>query len=296
MDESDIKPGLAALWMIGAIVSFSTMAVAGRAVSFELDTFEIMTYRSAVGVVVVLLIGRLAGTLGQVKPTNLHLHFFRNIFHFGGQNLWFFAITVIPLAQVFALEFTSPLWVVVLAALFLGERLTGIKILAGVLGFIGILIVVRPWGAPLSVGMITAAVAALCFAATAIFTKRLTRSETITSILFYLTTMQLVFGLICSLYDGDMALPSAATLPWLVVIAFAGLTAHFCLTKALSLAPASIVMPIDFVRLPVIALIGVALYGEALEWPVLLGAVFIFGANYMNILASNRAAQAARGV
>lgn len=288
MDETEIRPGRAAIWMIGAIVSFSTMAVAGRAVSFELDTFEIMTYRSVVGVLAVLIIGRVAGTLGQVKRRNLHLHFFRNIFHFGGQNLWFFAITVIPLAQVFALEFTSPLWVVVLAALFLGERLTAVKILAGLLGFVGILIVVRPWGVELSPGMITAALAALCFAATAIFTKRLTRSETITCILFYLTTMHLGFGLICSLYDGEMATPSLVTLPWLVLIGFAGLTAHFCLTKALSLAPASIVMPIDFVRLPVIALIGVILYGEALEWPVLFGAVLIFGANYINILASNK--------
>jgi drug/metabolite transporter (DMT)-like permease len=90
-----------------------------------------MTWRSFVGLVLVLAIGGVAGTLGQITRRNLGLHFARNLAHFTGQNLWFFAITVSPLALVFALEFTSPLWTMVLAAIFLGERLTRIKVLAG---------------------------------------------------------------------------------------------------------------------------------------------------------------------
>jgi drug/metabolite transporter (DMT)-like permease len=288
---AEARPGLAALWMIGAILSFSSMAIAGRAASAELDTFEMMTWRSAVGLVIVLTIGGLMGTLRQITRRNLGLHLARNLAHFTGQNLWFFAITVSPLALVFALEFTSPLWTMVLAAIFLGERLTRIKVLAGVLGFAGVLFVVQPGAAPLSSGMVTAALAAIMFAATAIFTKKLTTTETITCILFYLTAMQLLMGLVASLHDGDMAMPTIATLPWVVLIGIAGLTAHFCLTTALSIAPASIVMPMDFARLPAIAVVGMIFYDEPLAWGVALGALLIFAGNYINILGARRSSR-----
>lgn len=289
--ESAPNPVRAALWMIGAIFAFSALAVAGRAAALELDTFEMMTYRSVIGVVIVVVVGAAAGTLGQITRRHMGVHVVRNIIHFGGQNLWFYAITVAPLTLVFALEFTSPLWTMLLAALFLGERLTARKLGAGLVGFVGVLIVVQPGAQPLSMGMITAALAALFFAANAILTKRLTRTESITCILFWLSAIQLVIGLIVCLWDGQMTVPSVAMLPWLAVIGIGGIGAHYCLTKALSLAPASVVMPMDFARLPTIAVVGMVLYGEALEWAVLLGAVLIFAANYLNILTSQRAAR-----
>lgn len=280
----------AVMFMSGAIVSFSAMAVAGRAISFELDTFEIMMYRSIVGICVVLILGRMFGTLGQITKRNLGTHFIRNISHFAGQNLWFYAITVVPLAQVFALEFTSPLWVLLLSPLLLNERWTQMRVLAGVMGFVGILIVTRPTGQSLNIGVIAAALSAIGFAGSAIFTKRLTRTETITCILFYLTVMQLAFGVICAGYDGDIAMPSLDTLPWLVLIGFAGLWAHFCLTTALSLAPATVVMPVDFIRLPVIAMVGMLVYAEAIDMWVFIGAAIIFTGNYMNIWSETRKA------
>lgn len=278
----------AAAFMIGAIVSFSAMAVAGRRVTEELDTFELMTYRSAVGVVLVLLIGGLSGHLHEIRANRLPLHIIRNACHFAGQNLWFFAVSTIPLAQVFALEFTAPLWVIIFAALLLGERLTWIKVVSGVFGFIGILIVVQPGAAPFSFGMGASLSAAVFFAATAIFTKSLTRDQTITCILFWLTVIQLIFGLLFCLYDGTMTLPSLALAPWVILIGICGLVAHFCMTSAFALAPASVVMPIDFARLPLIAAVGMLFFEEPLEWAVMLGAVLIFGANYMNILAEHR--------
>ena len=280
-----------ALWMIGAIVSFTAMAIAGRAVSFELDTFEIMMYRSFLGIAVVVAVAGAAGTLGQITRRNLGLHTARNLAHFFGQNCWFYALTVIPLAQLFALEFTSPIWVLLLAPLFLGERLTWAKIGFAALGFLGVLIVARPDFGAVNPGILVAAAAAIGFAGSAIFTKLLTRTETITCILFYLTVMQAVFGIICAGIDGDVALPSAASLPGLGVIGLAGLVAHFCLTKALTLAPASVVMPVDFVRLPAIALIGMLLYSEPLDSLVFLGAAVIFSANYLNILREARMAK-----
>ena len=273
----------AAFWMIGAITSFTLMAVAGRTVSIELDTFEIMLFRSLTGIVIVVAVAGYLGTLRQIGRDRLGLHVTRNVFHFAGQNLWFYAITLIPLAQVFALEFTTPIWVILLSPLILRERLTAIGLTSAAIGFIGILIVARPDPASLNVGLLAAASCAVFFALTAILTRLLTRTETITTILFYLTTMQAVFGLVCAGYDGDLALPSAAALPWVILIGVAGLTAHFCLTNALKIAPASVVMPIDFVRLPTIAVVGMLLYDEPLELLVFVGAALIFVANYLNI-------------
>ena len=278
----------AALWMIGAIASFSSMAIAGRAVSFQLDTFEIMMYRSLFGICIVLGVAGVAGTLGQVTRRHMGVHLLRNMAHFTGQNLWFYAVTVIPLAQVFALEFTSPLWVLVLSPLILGERLTKVRVIAALMGFGGILVVTRPGAESLNMGVVTAALSAVGFALSIVFTKRLTRSETITCILFYLTIMQAVFGIICSSWDGDIALPDATTLPWLLLIGCAGLLAHFCLTTALSIAPATVVVPIDFVRLPLIAVIGMAFYNEPLDIFVFLGAALIFAGNYYNLLTETR--------
>lgn len=278
----------AALWMIGAILSFSAMAIAGREVSVALDTFELLFYRSIVGVILVLTIASYAGTLRHITFQHMGLHFIRNIGHFTGQNLWFFALTMIPLAQVFALEFTSPLWVLVLSPLVLGERLTRARILAAGLGFIGVMIITRPFGAPITPGIIAAALAAIGFAVTVLFTRRLTRHVPITNILFWLAAMQTVFGAICAGYDGDIALPTLPVLPWLILIAFAGMFAHFCMTKALSLAPATVVVPIDFTRLPLIALVGFLFYGEVLDIWLVLGASVIVLGNVLNLRSETR--------
>lgn len=286
----------AAAFMVGAIFAFSAMAVAGRQATLEIDTFELMTYRSIVGLALVVLIGGLTGHLPEIRTDRMPTHILRNIAHFAGQNLWFLAVGLIPLAQLFALEFTSPLWVMGFAALFLGERLTRVKVIAALIGFIGVLIVVQPGSAPFSVGMGAALLAAGCFAITAIFTKRLTRDQSITCILFWLTSIQLILGLAFCLYDGQMAFPSAATLPWVIVIGIAGLLAHFCMTSAFAHAPASVVMPIDFARLPLIAVVGMIFYAEPLQWGVLIGAVMIFGANYMNILTEHRRSRMLRNV
>lgn len=273
----------ACLWMLGAIASFTSMAIAGRAVSFALDTFEIMLFRSILGIVIVVTLGASFGTLRQITRRHFSIQFVRNLAHFTGQNLWFYAIAAIPLAQVFAFEFTTPIWVLLLSPLLLKERITSRGALSALIAFVGVLIVTRPGAAGISPGLIAAALAAVGFALTAIFTRRLTRTETITCILFYLTTTQALFGLIFAGYDGQITLPTTQTLPWLVVIGCAGLFAHFCLTTALSLAPPNIVMPVDFLRLPLIALIGAAFYSEPLDPLILVGAVLIFAGNYLNL-------------
>ena len=276
------------LWMFGAVLSFTSMAIAGREMAVELDTFEIMMYRSLIGLIIVLIIGGFAGSLSTVSRKHFGLHFIRNISHFIGQNLWFFAVAIIPFAQVFAFEFSTPIWVALLAPIFLAERLTKIRLITVALGFIGILIVAQPGSIVIGPGVIAAALCAVAFAGAYIGTKLLSQTESITCIMFWLTGIQLVLGIICTVYDGDIALPSLTTLPLIILVACAGLFAHFCITSALKLAPVMYVSPIDFLRLPIIAFIGTSFYNEAINVWVIVGAIIVFSSNFLNIWGESR--------
>ncbi|WP_109311626.1 DMT family transporter [Ruegeria sp. AU67] len=288
METARPQIGKAALWMTGAIASFSSMAIAGRELSVTHDTFEIMFYRSLVGICVVALILTLTRKWHQVSTERIGLHGIRNVLHFTGQNLWFYAVSVIPLAQVFALEFTQPIWVILLSPLLLKERLTTVRMLSALIGFAGILLVARPGSVPLSAGVMTAAMSAIFFALTTISTKSLTRFASIGCIMFWLTVMQAVLGLIASGIDGQITLPSASTAPFLLLVGLAGLLAHYCITNALAIAPATVVVPFDFARLPTIAVVGMVLYHEPLDHWTLLGAAVIFSGIFLNVHAENR--------
>ena len=166
--------------------------------------------------------------------------------------------------------------------------MTRMRGFAAIMGFLGILIVARPSVSTFEFGLVTAAAAALFFALTNMLTKKLTRDNSIASILFFLTTIQLILGVLAAGYDFDIAAPTWASLPFLVLVGCAGLLAHFCLTNALSIAPATVVVPLDFARLPVIAIVAMLLYGEVLDVWVFVGAGIIFVANYLNIWNETR--------
>ena len=279
------RPLLALVWMLGAAASFSAMAVAGRALYVDMNTFELMLYRSIIGLVIVcVLISRSSRGFALIKTTRFDQHIIRNIVHFTGQNLWFFGIATIPLSQLVALEFTNPLFVALLAPLLLSEPMTRWRIIAAAMGFVGVLIVARPGVAPLELGHAAGLGAAIGFALNTIFTKKIMAVDTVLCVLFWMTLMQASFGLVFSI-PGGIPLPNAASTPWLFVVGICGLTAHYCLTSALGAAPATIVAPMEFIRLPVMALVGVLLYKEPILFTVFLGAAIILAGNLLNIRA-----------
>ena len=268
--------------MTGAVASFTLMAVSGRAVQAELNTFELMFWRSLIGFGMVLAL--LAVSQGGMRPVATRvpgLHLVRNIFHFTGQNLWFYGIAVIPMAQLVALEFTLPIWVVLLSPLLLGEALTRRKLLVALAGFGGVLLIAQPGVQPLQAGHLAGLLAALGLAINVMLTKRIMRYDAVLCVLFWMTLLQTIFGLTLSV-AGGFTWPGMATVPWLLVVGVTGLTAHFALTSALSHAPASIVAPMEFARLPIIALVGFWLYAEALDLLVFIGAAIILSANSFN--------------
>ncbi len=287
-------PVRAAFWMAGAMISFTAMAVGGRSLSGHLDTFEIMMYRSFVGIVLVIGFAYRAGTLGQVRTNRFRLHTIRNIFHFVGQNLWFYALALIPLSQLFAFEFTTPLWVAALAPFVLGEKWTITRLLTVVTGFVGILIVARPDTSHMSLALLAAALCAIGFAGTVLTTKLLSATESVTCILFWLVLLQALFGVVCAAIDKNITPLTINTFPWVLLVGVCGLLAHFCVTNALALAPATVVSPLEFLRLPLVSAVGYAFYGEPLLLSVFIGAAIILAANVLNIRAEAKSQQVLR--
>lgn len=285
------RPLMAFVWMMGAVVSFAAMAVAGREIQAEMNTFELMLYRSVIGFAVVSLILWRSGGFARVRSRHPWLHVRRNLFHYFGQNLWFFAVMLIPLGQLVALEFTNPIWVALLAPLMLGEALTRPRILAALVGFAGVVVVAQPGTAPFQIGHAAALLAAVAFAMNTIFTKRIMRFDGVLCVLFWMTLSQGGMSLVLAL-PGGIPLPSAAIWPWVAVVGLTGLSAHFSLTSALGHAPATIVAPMEFVRLPVIALVGMWIYGEPLRWTLFAGAGLIVAGNLVNLYAATRRAPA----
>jgi len=275
----------AALWMSGALLSFMAMAVGGRELATELSTFQILFFRSLVGLIVVgWLLTR--GGWRQVRNPPLGLHLVRNLAHFGGQFGWFYGLAFIPLAEVFAIEFTAPIWTAIWAALLLGERITAPRLAAIGMGIAGLLIILRPGAQSVHPAALAVLAGAVCFALTHTLTRRLALSETPLAILFYMTLLQAPLALAPSLAGWTM--PSLPLWPWVLIVGLGALSAHYCMARALTLAPATVVVPMDFLRLPLIAVVGALAYGEPLEWTVLLGAVVMLAGIWINVRAEHQ--------
>jgi len=279
------RVAFAALWMSGALFSFMAMAVGGRELAAELSTFQILFFRSLVGLIVVTWLVARTGWR-QVTSPPLGLHVLRNLAHFGGQFGWFYGLAFIPLAQVFAIEFTVPIWTTIWAALLLGERVTAPRLAAVGLGIAGLLIILRPGVQNVHLASLAVLAGAVMFALTHTLTRRLALSETPLAVLFYMTLIQVPLGLLPSLVN--WTIPSPALWPWLLVVGLGALSAHYCMTRALALAPATVVVPMDFLRLPLIAVVGAVAYGEPLEWTVLLGALVMLTGIWINVSAEQQ--------
>ncbi len=266
--------------MSGTLVSFMAMAIGGRELSAHLSTFQILFFRSVIGFLIVgFFLWR--SNWRQIITKHLRVHVLRNISHFGGQFGWFYGIAFIPLAEVFALEFTVPVWTAVLATLLLKEQVTRARVTAIGFGVLGVFLILRPGLAVISPAALAVLGSAFCYALSHTLTRRLALVDTPLTILFYMTAIQLPLGLVTSIFDWTT--PSLALLPWIIVIGVAALSGHYCMARALAIADAIVVVPMDFLRLPLIAAVGFLFYGESLDWLVLAGGVVMFTGNFLNI-------------
>jgi drug/metabolite transporter (DMT)-like permease len=269
--------------MSGTLISFILAAVSVRALSHSLNAFEMMSVRSAGGLAILLVMGLARPQLlRSVTLRQMRMQFVRNAAHFGSQICWTMAIVLLPFATVFALEFTIPAWVTVLAVLFLGERMTLTRASALAICFVGVLVILRPGFEAFKPAALVMIGGALLFAIAAVITKKLVVTESTFSIMLWMNLMQLPMNLAGSdplfilRLDHTMAVP-------LIGIAVAGLAIHYCLTNAFRYGDAMIVVPMDFLRVPLIAVIGWIFYGERVDAFVFAGAAIIIGGVLWNI-------------
>jgi drug/metabolite transporter (DMT)-like permease len=274
--------------MTGALLSFSAMAVSVRALAGSLSVMEILALRAGLGLAILAALAAAQADLRKlIYSKQMALHFFRNTIHLGAQYVWALSLLLLPFATVFSLEFTAPAWTLLLAWLILGEHMTPSRVGAVVLGLMGVLVIVRPGLATFQPAALLVLTAALGFAITQITTKKLTRTDSTFTIVFWMNLIQLPLAYIASdpLFVTKLGV---GQLPAIVGIGTSGLASHYCLTQAFRAGDASMVMPLDFMRIPLIAVIGWWLYGETLDIFVLMGAGLIITGILWNLRSEAR--------
>ena len=286
--EAPAQLGWLIFWMSGTLAAFIVAALSVRALSHVLNAFEMMTIRSAGGLIILLAMGFASpALLRSISARHMRLQIPRNAVHFGSQICWTVGIAVLPFATVFALEFIIPAWVTLLAVLFLGERMTATRACALAICFVGVIVILRPGLEAFQPVALLMVFGALLFAIAAVITKRLIVTESTFSIMFWMNLMQLPMNFAGSdplfflKLDASMALP-------LLGVAVAGLAIHYCLTNAFRYGDAMVVIPMDFLRVPLIAVVGWMFYGEHLDIFVFAGAGLIIAGVLWNVRGEAR--------
>ena len=273
-------------WMALSMSSFIAMSVGSRELAQTLSIRQVLFFRALVGLFVIApFLPRLWPELRQMR--SLKLHFLRNFVHFTAQYFWTIGVVLLPLASVFALEFTAPIWVAFFAWGILGEKLTRARILANIGGFIGVLVIVRPGFEVIDPAAGLVLLAAVGYGLSLVLVKRLTRDCSPAAIVVWMILIQLPLGLAAALTDWRPV--HMTDIPWMLVAGAGALCAHFCMAQALRRLEASIIMPVDFLRVPLAAIAGYLLYHERVDLFVFLGAAIILGSNFQAMRAERRA-------
>lgn len=259
--------------MLGTLAALSLMGIAARELSSVFNTVQILFSRNAVGFVIVLGIIFRQGPW-MVRTRRVGLHSVRNLVHLGAVSTWFYGISQLPLVEVFVLESTLPIWVIILATPLLGERLTRARVIAVLLGFAGVLVILRPGVAIIDPAALVVLAGAVGFAAANVSTKALTRTEHPVTILFWMFLIQVtVSGVIAA---PGLFWPPAAMWPWILAVGLAGMSAHYCAARSLQLADVGLMAPLHYLRVPLIGALGWLLYGETVTIWLVFGAAIIF--------------------
>ncbi len=276
-------------WMMGTLASFTFMAIAARELGEAYTPEQLVLTRSLIGLILISVLLVYFKQFYLVHSSHMRIHIGRNLINFIGQYSWFVGISLLPLANVFALEFTVPLWTLLIACWFLNEKFTKTKVNSLLLGFAGVLIIVRPGGDIFEPASFIVILAAICFSTAYVCTKYLARTESPLVIIFLMCLIQLPIGLVLSYQDWQM--PKNIEWLYLFIIGLTGLTAHFCIAKAMTYGEAGIVVSLDFLRLPIIAVVGMWLYKESLDWWVLIGGILMLTGNIINLNAQRKVSE-----
>jgi len=281
-------PLKATLLMLGAMTCFALMSLFIRLAAEEVHPLVVVFFRNFLALLLMLPWLARRGLAGM-RTQRLGLYTLRALVNIVGMAAGFTALTLIPLAEATALSFTAPIFATLLAALLLGEMIRARRIAAIVVGFAGTLVVLHPGIEAISVGALLALTNAVSISFTTIMVKKLTASEPPETIVTYMALLMTPLSLLPALFVWQT--PGPLTLVWLGLLAGAGTVGHLLFTRAFAIAEVSQIQPLEFIRLPLVAAIAFAVFGEVPTlWTWVGGAVIFAATAYI----THREAQLAR--
>ena len=278
-----------ALWMVLAGFSFTAMLVCVRYLDGRYPSVEVVFFRALAGLVFVLPPLLKHGLVG-LRTKSILMHVSRASFSMFAMVAYYYGVAYVPLADATTYSFIIPLFVTLGAVLFLREKVDAQRWAATVCGFIGVMVVLRPGYAAVTLPVLVMLLSVLFYAGAWISMKFLTRTDSASVIVFYQNVMIVSLALIPTLFLGTV--PTLEDFAVLMTVGLTGSYAHYCQARSFGEADASAVMPFDFLRLPFSVLCAWFLFAEATDWWTWVGAVIIFGATYYSTWHETRVARA----
>ena len=273
------SPIRGALWMMSAGLMLTTMSALMRNLSADLHPFQIAFFRSLFGFL--FMVPWLFGSgLAVLQTKRFGLHLTRGMIAFVGLLMWTSALALIPVAEVTAFSFTAPLFATFGSALILREVVRARRWIAVGLGFVGMLIMLRPGFSDLQPGSLLAVSTAVCIAASMLIVKRLSATEKPGAVVTYMALFLTLFTAVPALFvwqEFDWVIFGKC-----VAMGAFGTAGHLCMVRAFAASDASAVAPFDYARLPFAALVGFILFAETPDiWTWIGSAVIATSAIYI---------------
>ena len=284
-------PARGAVWMVMSGASFAILTALIRHASADLHPFELVFFRSLFGLLFMLPWFLRTGLRG-LRTRRPGLHGVRALSGLAAMLCWFSAVALMPVAEVTALSFTTPLFATLGAVLFLGETVRRRRWTATAVGFAGAMIILRPGAEAFGVPALLALSAAAMMAISVLLVKVLSRTETASTVVLYMGLLMTPLALVPALFVWTM--PSPQLWVWMVLMGLAGTAGHLTLVRAFAAADASAVLPFDFSRLIFAAFLGYAFFAERPDVWTWVGAAVIFAATLYTAHRETRLGRAVR--
>ncbi|HEX9768337.1 MAG TPA: DMT family transporter [Kiloniellales bacterium] len=286
-----------ALYMTAAAFFFSIMNYLVRLAGQELNPIEVAFFRNLFALLFMMPWLLRVGRSG-LATRRLGGHVWRALFGMGAMFCWFYSVTLMPLAEAVSLNFTVPLFATAGAALVLGEVVRARRWTATAVGFLGVLVILRPGFTDVTWVTGLPIVAAAFMACATLFVKSLSETESPNTIVLYMNLLLTPLSLVPAVFVWQW--PSTTTLSYMAMLGLLAAAAHIALTRAYAVADASAVLPLDYTRLPFVAAIAFLAFGEVPDLWTWVGAGIIAGSalyiahREMRITRSQGAARATR--
>jgi drug/metabolite transporter (DMT)-like permease len=265
--------------MLGAALAFSAMIAFLRLATEAIHPFEVAFFRNAFGLAF-MLPWILGPGLAVLRTSRVGGHMVRALSGLVAMLSWFVGLSLMPLAEAVALSFTAPMFATVGAALFLHEEVRARRWTATAVGFLGVLVVVRPDAGAVQLPALLVLLSAAFGACSALLVKSLSRTEASNAIVSYMVIYLTPMSLVPALFVWEW--PDLAGLAALIAVAGLGTIGHLCYTRAMKAADASAVMPLEYLRLPLVAVIGYFAFGEVIDaWSAVGAAIIVLSALYI---------------